>query len=100
MQPRTPIDQAKIADFCHRHHVRELALFGSVLRDDFRPDSDVDVLIEFEPDARVSLMDLVRMRDELMSIVGRESDLVEKPSLHNPFRRREILRTARVMDAA
>ncbi len=94
------IDTDRIATLCRRRGIRELALFGSVLRDDFRPDSDVDVLVVFEDQSRISLLDLVAIRDELASIVGRDVDLVEKASLRNPFRRREILRTAETVYAA
>ena len=90
----------KIADFCTRWQVREFALFGSVLRDDFRPDSDVDVLITFASDAPYSLFDLRRMENELRAIFGRNIDLVEKAALVNPFRRQEILKTSRVIYAA
>ncbi|MCL4507763.1 MAG: nucleotidyltransferase family protein [Chloroflexi bacterium] len=90
----------KIAGFCTRWQVREFALFGSVLRDDFRPDSDIDVLITFSPDAPYSLFDLRRMENELRAIFGRNVDLVEKAALRNPFRRSEILKTSRVIYAA
>ncbi len=89
------IPRKKISEFCRRWNVVEFSLFGSILRDDFRPDSDVDVLVTFSPDAQVSLFDLVRMQIELKSIFHREVDLVEKASLQNPYRRREILQTAR-----
>ncbi len=100
MTARIAIDRERIADFCRRHHIRKLSLFGSVLRDDFSPDSDVDVLIEFEPDARVSLFDLVRMQDELKELFHRDVDLVQKNGLRNPFRRHEILKTAEELYAA
>jgi uncharacterized protein len=85
---------------CRKWKVRELALFGSVLRDDFRPDSDVDVLVTFQDDAPWSLWDLLDMRAELQELFGREIDLVEERSLHNPFRRRSILRSKEVIYAA
>jgi uncharacterized protein len=94
------IDSDRIADFCRRWKITEFALFGSVLRDDFRPDSDVDVLVTFEPNAPWSLWDLSRMRFELEALFGREVDLVEKKALRNPFRRREILANQRVIYAA
>ena len=89
----------KIVDFCMRWQVTELALFGSVLRDDFRPDSDVDVLVTFAQDAPYSLFDLVRMENELRDIFGRDVDLVEKAGLRNPFRRHGILKTSQVIYA-
>lgn len=100
MSPKIPIDRAKIADFCHRWKITELALFGSVLRDDFRPDSDVDVLVTFAPDAQWSLFDLVEIQEALSEILGRKVDLIEKRGLRNPFRRYEILRTKEVVYAA
>jgi len=97
-QINVPLDELR--DFCKRWEVVELALFGSVLRENFSTHSDVDVLISFSPKAQWSLFDLVRMRDELKSIFKHEVDLVEKSSLVNPFRRREILSTCRTVYAA
>ncbi len=86
------VPRADIEDFCRRWHVLEMSLFGSVLREDFGPESDVDVLIVIDPEADVSLFKLVRMRDELRAIFGRDIDLVERAALVNPFRREEILK--------
>jgi len=94
------LPEDKIVDFCRRWKVVELALFGSVLRDDFRPDSDIDVLITFQPDAPWSLLDIVQMQEELKSIFGREIDIVEKEAIRNPFRRHEILNHMEVVYAA
>lgn len=91
-----------IADFCRRWLVTELALFGSVLREDFRPDSDIDVLVSFAPEARWTLLDLVRMEDELKAIFGRDVDLVEREAVErseNYIRRQHILRSARTIYA-
>jgi predicted nucleotidyltransferase len=96
---RIAIPQKKIGEFCRRWKVVEFSLFGSVLREDFRPDSDVDVLVTFAPDARVSLFDLVQMQIELESVFGRPVDVVEKDALRNPFRKREILNSAQVVYA-
>ncbi len=95
-----PLDQEKIADFCRRWKVTEFALFGSVLREDFGPESDVDVLVTFEPKAPWSTFDLVEMMEELKVVFGRGVDLVEKAALRNPFRRHEILRSHEVIHAA
>jgi uncharacterized protein len=95
-----PIDSNQITDFCRRWRITEFALFGSAVRDDFRPESDVDVLVTFEPDAPWTLWDLSRMRMELEEIFGREVDLVEKKALRNPFRRQAILANQRVIYAA
>jgi uncharacterized protein len=89
-----------IGEFCLKWRVRELALFGSVLRDDFRSDSDVDVLVELAANHGLSLYDWVDMQEELERLFGRRVDLVSKKGLKNPIRRREILRTAEVLYAA
>lgn len=100
MSPKIPIDRDQIADFCRRWKITELAFFGSVLRDDFRPDSDVDVLVTFAPGAQWSLFDLVEIQDTLSEMLGRKVDLIEKRGLRNPFRRYEIMRTKEVVYAA
>jgi uncharacterized protein len=97
---RVPLDAERLAAFGRKRKVRELALFGSVLRDDFGPESDVDVLISFEPEARWSLHDLFDIKAELEALFGRSVDLVEREALKNPFRRHEILTTARTVYAA
>jgi predicted nucleotidyltransferase len=96
-----PMEQVEA--FCRRWKITELAFFGSVLRDDFRPDSDVDVLVTFEPDARWSLLDLAGMEIELQDMFGRRVDLVERPAVeqsYNVIRRRRILESARRFYAA
>lgn len=95
-----PIPKKEIAAFCKRWKVTELSLFGSVLRPDFRPDSDVDVLVTFSPSAEISLFDLVQMKLDLEEIFQRSVDVIEKDALENPFRKREILKTAQVIYAA
>ncbi len=95
--PKIPIPYEKLALFCQKWKIKELALFGSVLRDDFRPDSDIDVLISFEPDAHWSLFDIVEMQIELKALFGREVDIVEREGLRNPFRRRSILNRLEVV---
>lgn len=89
-----------IVEFCRKWQITELALFGSVLRPDFRPDSDVDVLVTFDEDAPWSLWDLNAMADDLRRLLGRDVDMVSKRGLKNPFRRHEILTTRRVIYAA
>ena len=93
-----PMD--KISQFCTKWKISELALFGSVLREDFGPDSDVDVLIEFAENAGWSLFEWVDMIEELKSIFGREIDLASKRGLRNPFRRHQILTTREIVYAA
>ena len=94
------IDQARIEEFCRKWRVKEFAIFGSALREDFGPDSDVDVLVDLLPDHRLSLYDWVDMIDELKEIFGRDVDLVAKGGLRNPFRRKAILGTAQVIYTA
>ena len=89
MAPRIAIDQRRIGEFCKRHHVRRLALFGSVLREDFGPDSDVDVLVEFEP-GHVPGFAFFDLREELAAILGRRVDLHTPASLSRYFRDRVV----------
>ncbi len=93
------IPRKKIREFCRRWAVVEFSLFGSALRPDFRPDSDVDVLVTFSRDAQISLFDLVQMKLDLEKIFHRPVDVIEKDALENPFRKREILKTAQVIYA-
>ena len=98
------IDKARLRDFCKKWKITEFALFGSAVRpEEFRPDSDVDVLVSFAPDEEWSLFDHVHMRDELCEIFGRDVDLLTRRSVersHNPFRQRAILETAVALDLA
>lgn len=97
------LPREKIAEFCRKWQIIELSLFGSVLREDFRPDSDVDVLAAFSAEARYSVFDLIHMEDELKEVFGRDVDLVEKRAIEqsdNYLRRKHILNSARVVYAA
>ena len=94
------IPQDKIADFCQRWQIKELAIFGSTLREDFRPDSDVDLLVVFEDQAPWDLFDLMDAEKELEQIFGRRVDLVEKATIRNPFRRQHILQHHEVIYAS
>lgn len=94
------VPETSIATFCQKWRVREFALFGSVLRDDFGPESDIDVLVSFEPKSQWSLWDLLAMRDELVVLFGRPVDLIEKEALRNPIRKERILSTREVIHAA
>jgi len=86
-----------IEGFCRKWNIRELAIFGSALRSDFRPDSDLDVLATFAKDADWSVFDHSRMSEELSALLGRRVDIIEQAHLNNPFRRKEILATRRVI---
>jgi hypothetical protein len=86
---RIEVPREQIAEFCRRHHIRRLAFFGSVLRDDFRPDSDVDVLVEFEPGKTPGLA-FFGIQDELSEILGRNVDLNTANDLSKYFRERVL----------
>jgi hypothetical protein len=97
LSARIQIDIGRLEGFCRRWMISELAVFGSVLREDFRPESDVDVLASFEPGAEWSLLDHVAMQEELSGIVGRRVDLLSRRAVErssNGIRRRAILETA------
>jgi predicted nucleotidyltransferase len=94
------IPRDEIAAFCRRNRVRRLSLFGSVLRDDFGPGSDVDVLVEFEPGARISLFDMAAMEIELAELVGRKVDLRTPEELSRYFRQRVIETAERLYERA
>ncbi len=93
MPAHIQVPRDKIAEFCHRHHVRQLSLFGSVLRDDFRPDNDIDVLVEFEPSHTPGLLGIARMERELSGILGgRKVDLRTPEDLSRYFRQDVLVR--------
>ena len=96
---RIPVQYRQLSGFCRRYHVLRLALFGSVLRDDFRPDSDVDVLVAFEPEARVGFVTLSRMQRELSELFKRPVDLVPMDGL-KPVIRESVLSSAQDVYAA
>jgi uncharacterized protein len=94
------IPRKRIAEFCKRWSITEFAVFGSVLREDFRPDSDVDVLVSIDPKAHIGLFEIAQMQLELEKMFKRSVDLVEKEGLRNPYRRREILSTPQLIYTA
>ena len=103
MSPHINLDMEKIEQFCRKWRIAEFALFGSVLREDFGPGSDVDVLVTFAPDSRITLFDLSHMEDELTAILGRKVDVVLKRGIErssNRIRRKAILSSAEVIYAA
>ena len=100
MSPDIQVNKARVIAFCQRWKITELAIFGSALRDDFTPESDIDVLVAFAPDATCSLFDWADMTDELRELFGRDVDLVEKDGLRNPFRRHAILSNREILYAA
>jgi uncharacterized protein len=103
MTPQIQVDSEQVADFCRRWKIAEMSLFGSVLREDFGPQSDVDVLVRFAEGAEWSILDHVTMQEELAGILGRKVDLVSLRGLErsrNWIRRRAILRGAQRIYAA
>ena len=98
MSVRISIDRQRIAEFCRQRHIRKLSVFGSALRDDFRPDSDVDVLVEFESGSTVGLLRLAGMELELSTLLGRRVDLRTPAELSRYFRQ-EVLNLAEVQYA-
>ena len=94
---KVKLPKQKIADFCRRHHIRKLAVFGSALREDFRPDSDLDVLVEFEP-GRTPGLAFFGMEQELSELLGRKVDL-NTPQFLSPYFRDKVLAEAEVQYA-
>ncbi len=99
MNPKIPVDHDRLAEFCRRNHIRRLSFFGSVLREDFGPESDVDVLVQFEPGAVIGfrIFDIEAELSEMLG--GRRVDLVSEKYL-NPYLRDRVLRSAVVQYAA
>lgn len=93
-------DHDELAAFCRKWRIRELSIFGSALRDDFGPESDLDFLVSFESDVSLTIDSLLEMKDELEARFRRPVDLVEKEALRNPWRKHEILNTRKVIYAA
>lgn len=94
MSVHVPVDRRKIAEFCARHHIKKLSLFGSVLREDFRPESDVDVLVEFEPN-HIPGLAFFSMQEELSQLLGHKVDL-NTPGFLSRYFRDQILSSAEV----
>jgi len=92
-----------LTEFCHKWKIVRLELFGSALRDDFRPDSDIDLLVTFAPDAPWSLLDIVHLEEELSGLLGRKAEIAERPAVEqssNPLHRKNILGSAQLLYAA
>jgi uncharacterized protein len=95
----TPVDLPSLAEICRRYSVKELALFGSAVRGEMRPESDIDVMVEFEPGARIGLIKFESLVEELELLAGRRVDLVTERGL-KPWVRPQALKDARVIYAA
>lgn len=100
IRDRCHVTRSQIVDFCQRWKVIEFSVFGSVLRDDFRDDSDIDVLVTLAPNHGLNLFDWIDMQQELESLFKREVDLVDKRGLKNPYRRFEIMNTRQIVYAS
>jgi predicted nucleotidyltransferase len=97
MDLKIELPQPVLTEFCQKWKIKEMSFFGSVLRQDFRPDSDIDILVSFEDDSTWGLLELARMRNELKTLLGRKVDFLTRKSIeqsHNWIRRQEILETA------
>ncbi len=99
LHDRLHVTQSEIAELCQRWQIIEFGLFGSALREDFRPDSDIDILITFSTDHPWNLFDVMNLQRELETLFGRNVDLVQKKELQNPYRRANILQTHRIIHA-
>ena len=99
MSPQVVIDRARLAEFCRRHHVSKLSFFGSVLGETFRPDSDVDVLVEFEPEHVPGLLTLAGLEIKLSELLGRKADVRTAEDLSRYFRV-EVVARAELLYAA
>ena len=103
MNPQVSIPRSRLASFCRDRGIKRLAIFGSALRADFGPESDIDLLVDFEPDRRISLFDMAGMEQEFSEILGRKVDMIERSGVErsrNYIRRAEILGTAVTIYAA
>ena len=103
MNGHIDIQPDRLTDYCRRWQILELALFGSVIRDDFGPESDVDVLVRFDPKSRHTLFDISRMEEELTRLLGRQADIVERDAVErspNYLRRRAVLQSVETIYAA
>ena len=98
--PQLDFNPAELESLCQRWQILELWVFGSAARNEMRPDSDVDLMAVFGPEAKISLFDIVTMQDELGEIFGREVDLMRKVPIRNPYRRRTIERDLTLLYAA
>ncbi len=96
MNAKVTIDREKVADFCRQHHIRKLALFGSVLREDFHPDSDVDVLVEFEPGHTPGFIRLFEIEEELSRLIGGHKPDLVTPRFLNRRIRDKVMSQAQV----
>lgn len=94
------IEGEAIRNLCVRYMIQELSVFGSSLRQDFNAESDVDILVSFNTEAKISLFDIIDLENELTRMLGRKVDLVEKESLRNPIRRQSILSSMGIIYAA
>lgn len=99
MNNKFTLPKEKIKEFCLKWNIVEFSLFGSILRDDFDTESDIDILISLSEEADLDLYDWITMVEELEKIFGREVDLVEKSTLRNPFRRHSILNNREIIYA-
>jgi predicted nucleotidyltransferase len=100
IQKRLGISFPILREFCQKHKITELSVFGSILREDFNPDSDIDLLVKFDPNAHISLMDMIKIENELKILLKRKTDLVSKKAIENSknwIRRQNILNNSEII---
>jgi len=98
--PNIKIDERVLEKLARQYKIHELGIFGSVLREDFSDESDIDIIVEFEQDTEYSLFDIMKIKEEFETLFGKEIDLIEKNGLRNPYRRESILNSMKVIYAA
>ena len=89
-----------VIDLCKRYHIKEMSVFGSSLREDFKENSDVDILVSFDKSSDITLFDIIELEKEFTKLLGREVDIIEKESLKNPIRKEKILSSREIIYAA
>jgi len=94
------LDYNDIIHLCKKYYIIELSIFGSSIRDDFKIDSDIDILVSFDKENKISLFDIIEMENEFSKLFNRDVDIVEKASLKNPIRKERILSTREIIYAA
>lgn len=94
------LDYSDVIRLCEKYFINELSVFGSSIRDDFNQNSDVDILVSFDQNSKITLFDIIELENEFAKLIGRKVDIVEKESLKNPIRKNKILSTREIIYAA
>ena len=94
------LDYNEVINICKKYYIKELSLFGSSIRDDFTKTSDIDILVSFDKDSKITLFSIIELENEFSKLLGRDVDVVEKESLKNPIRKNKILSSREIIYAA